>query len=582
MTRGPRLPHLTAALVALGVVSTLAVGAPATAHPGHEHSPAQGPVVASPEDYTPGLGVVAETTYTVDLDDRTINVDLVVRLTNQIRDRVRDGYVEQQYFHTFTVPVLAGAEQVRASRDGGGALRVQVRPGDSDFYGLAEISLSPHLYHGRPQTVRLSYQIPPQPPRSGTLTQVNEAFATFPVFVSGDPGQASVTVRLPAHLEVDVVGDDMGSTTADGMAVYTATDIADPAEWFASVVARDDDALIDQTVTFGEHLVRLQAWPGDDEWLEFTADLAERGLPVLEDAIGVAWAEPRELTIVETSAPYVYGYGGWYEHSRSLIEIGDLLDAHVTLHEMAHAWFNAELFQGRWVNEAMAEVFAAHTMDELGLDAPAPDPVDPEAPGALPLNSWANVDLENPETEEQEAYGYNTSWWVMDTIVDEVGVAGVSQVVQAAAERRSAYPAATTDSTWDQVADWRVLLDHLQDTAGSARAEELFRALVATDEQAADMDARAEARATYTELADAADGWALPEAVRAPMTRWEFDQASETFPELTELVRTRASVVDQLTAARIPVPDALQERFEGAGDLADLRAGLRAADDASR
>ena len=57
--------------------------------------------------------------------------------------------------------------------------------------------------------------------------------------------------------------------------------------------------------------------------------------------------------MVETASPYLYGYAGWYMPFESVIEVGDELDQHVMLHELAHIWFNDDLFEGRWINEAL-------------------------------------------------------------------------------------------------------------------------------------------------------------------------------------------------------------------------------------
>ena len=527
-------------------------------------------VLAEPEDFTPGLRVETSTTFTVDLPASMVRVEHVATLTNQSPDRVTSTYVEQHYFPEYAAPVLVGATNLVAQRLDGVPLDVHVEPeGDGTYVSWALVDLAPDLFFGGTQSVRLTYDLPAQPPRSGTSAQVNQAFATFPFLTAADPGLGTVTVVVPDGLDVEVVGSTMDVSSAPGQVVHSVTGVADPGTFGATVIARDDEALVEQLAFYGDHGVMLRAWPGDAEWLAFTADLAERGLPALRDSIGKAWAQTGQLEIVETSAPYVYGYAGWYERSQSLIEVGDQLDPHVTLHEMAHAWFNEEAFAGRWVNEAFANEFAALAMADLGMERPLPQPVTPDGPGALPLEEWADVDLAAPEAEDQEAYGYNTSWWVAHQLVEELGVEGLAEVVRAATDHRSPYPT-STGGLLTTTADWRVLLDLLETVGGSVHAEPLFRDLVVTDADVAVLDQRAAARAEYADLLAEGDGWAPPAALRDAMVGWAFDEATPMIGEVSALYGRRDALEAELAQVNTEVPGALQKQFEASGDLTEL------------
>lgn len=547
-----------AAVVAgLALVLAGATTADAAAGPG---APAALPQA---EDFTDGLRVEATTAYRVDLAASVVHVEHVANLINQVPDSVTASYIRQYYFESYSVPVPAGAGNVAASRDGAGALGVTVEPRDGQFLPLAVIDLRPNLYYGDQYTVRLTYDLPAQPPRTGTIVQVNQAFATFPVFTAADPGLSTVTVVLPAALDVEVVGSPLEMTSADGTATYTAAAIEDPANWWSTIIVRDDSQLVDEMVQFDDHLVTVQAWPGDPEWLAFTTDLVERGLPVLKDAIGRPWGEHGQLHIVETTAPYLYGYAGWYEKSRSLIEVGDELDAHVVLHEMAHAWFNADLFSGRWLNEALADEFAALAMTDLDMERPLPAEVAPDAPAALALNDWTTPDLDAPGAREQEEYGYDASWWVAHALVEEIGVEGMSAVVQAAAQHANPYPAETDDDALTWVADWRTALDLLEGVGGSTTAEQVFRDFVVGDADLAALDERAAAREAYEALAEQADGWAPPAELRDDMAAWSFADATALIPAVEDLLTERDAIAADLATIDADVPEALRHDFEG-------------------
>lgn len=564
-------------ILAGGLLGPLA--APAAATP---PAALAAPPAITAVDYSEGLRVETSSTYTVDLAAAVIHVEQVITLTNEVPDRRTATYLEQSYFPEIATLVLPGATGVTASWSGGASLPVGVTPSGGGLVDLATIDLVPDLYYGGSKTVRLTYDVPGRPPRSGAVAQVNQAFATLPVFTSADPGLGSVSVVLPAGLDVEVAGADLTSSSADGRVTYTATGIADPETWLATVIVRDDTALVAETAFFEDKGVRIQAWPGDTEWLAFTADLVERGLPALRSAIGRPWLVEGQLDVVETSAPYVYGYAGWYEHAQSLIEVGDALDAHVTLHEMAHAWFNGEAFDGRWVNEALADEFAALAMSELGMERPLPEPVDRAAAAAVPLNDWAPPSLDQGGAQEQEAYGYAASWWVAHALVEEIGTEGMSAVINAALDGDCPYPAERADTRLASRPDWRTFLDHLEGVGGSTQASELFRTFVASGDDLALMDARDAARAAYAELAEAGDGWAPPAVLRLAMAGWSFDEATAMMPQVRDAFGERDAIADSLATIDLAVPTALREDLEGAEDLADLDRALaeagRAAD----
>ena len=558
-------------LLAGGLLGPLAVSAAQTAVPAAQTAV---PAAQTAVDYSEGLRVESGSTYTVDLAAGVIHVEQAITLTNEVPDRRTATYLEQSYFPEISTLVLPGATNVAASWAGGGRLPVGVTPSGGGLVDVATVDLVPDLYYGGSKTVRLTYDVPGQPPRSGAVAQVNQAFATLPVFTSADPGLGSVTVVLPAGLDVEVAGADLTSSSADGRVTYTATGIADPDAWLATVIVRNDAALVAETVFFEDKGVRVQAWPGDTEWLAFTSDLVERGLPALRSAIGRPWLVEGQLDVVETSAPYVYGYAGWYEHERSLIEVGDALDPHVTLHEMAHAWFNGEAFDSRWVNEALADEFAALAMAELGMERPLPEPVDPAAPAAVALNDWAPPSLDEGGAQEQEAYGYAASWWVSHALVEEIGADGMSAVINANLDLECPYPAETVDTRLESWPDWRSFLDHLEGVGGSMQASGLFRTFVASQEDLALMDARDAARDAYADLAEAGDGWAPPAVLRLAMAAWAFDDATAMMPQVRDAFAERDRIGDALATIDVAVPTALREEVEGAEDLAGLDRAL--------
>ena len=323
-----------------------------------------------------GLRIQSSTTFRIDRAASAVHVESTTTLTNESPNTVSGGFLQQIYFPDFGFPVLAGATAMSASKADGTPLDVQIEPSELEWMSFAVVDLAPNLFYRDSQTIRLRYDLPNTPPRSETLTRANGAFITFPVFAVGDPGITDIEVVVPPGFETELVGDEMDKRERDGATTYVAAGIDDPRSFTTFVVARDDDRLVNTVLKVADADVAVHAWPNDAPWGEFVAGLIERGLPELEDRIGQPWPVEDQLDIIETVSPYLYGYGGWYKLDDDAIEVGDELEAPVILHELAHAWFNEDLFASRWINEAFADELAAQVLTALGEDAPVPEHVD--------------------------------------------------------------------------------------------------------------------------------------------------------------------------------------------------------------
>ena len=57
----------------------------------------------------------------------------------------------------------------------------------------------------------------------------------------------------------------------------------------------------------------------------------------------------------EVHTPLLEGYAGIFFEGENRIEISEDLDDLTIIHEASHAWFNGDLFVGRWINEGFAD-----------------------------------------------------------------------------------------------------------------------------------------------------------------------------------------------------------------------------------
>jgi hypothetical protein len=530
------------------------------------------PVVAAASAYADGFKIQAKTTYTLDPPGGAVHVAFDVTITNQKPDQIVGSYIRQFYLPNFGVPVLVEAAALRAVKSDGTELPVSVEPSDSPRFSIAVVDMRPDLYYPGSQSFRFTYDLPKQAPRSDGFTRLNDAYATFPMIAVGDPGLTDVEVVVPKAFEVELVGDEMAESERDGKQVFTATAIDDPLAWGVLVSARDDTKLIERTVDLGEEDVNVLGWPDDPEWADFAAEQVTDGVPVIEDLIGLEWPATSTLDLVETASPYLYGYAGWFSRFERLIEVGDELDQQVVLHELAHLWFNDGLFEGRWINEAFADQIAALAMAELGEKQPTPKQIDLGDPGRLKLNDWSDPDLQAGASDDQERYGYNASWSVLHAVVDEIGTERLAEIIQAAEAGQIAYRGPGVPEELVRTFDWRELLDLFEEIGGSAKAASLFERYVVGEDEAADFEARAAARERYAALLEAGDGWAAPTSIRLAMTDWRFDAVEGLINDATEVLATKADLLE--VTADLDVADdlALQDTYEAGKDMAAVAA----------
>jgi hypothetical protein len=548
-------------------------------------TPAAAEVVAVARHAAPileGLRTETSARYEVDPAAQAIHVTVDMTLKNEVPDVDRGRVIEQTYFSHFSVPVLAEATNFRATSDGGPSTPVvEEEIPDDPWVKYAVIDLQPDIYYQQARTVRLTYDLPNQPARTTGLSRVNDAFVSFPVFADGDPGLTSVEVRLPERYQVEVIGGQLAQEERDGQIVLSATQIPDPAVFIPVVVASDDQHLVSQSVDLDGVAVEALAWPDDPQWADFVIEQLGAAVPVLIDMIGQPWPARGELDVIETAAPYAYGYAGWYSEVGNEISIGDELEPLVIVHEVSHVWFNSDLFADRWINEAFAEEYAAATLEELGQAPTPPATPDRAAPAAVALNDWGDPSILDEQSDATEQYGYAASWYVLEQIADEIGPDGMREVIAAAADDEIAYLGDPDPEASSGVTNWQRLLDLLQERGGSEQAAGLFETYVVNESQQADLDLRTTARTEYAALVERGGGWSPPLEVRQLMSDWEFAGAGPSIAEADAVLDVRRSIERVLNGTGVE-PTGLEDSYETAADVADVVPVAEATLDASQ
>lgn len=564
-----RSQAVVAALLTVGAVSPV-LAAPADAAKGESRAYEAAASPASPaapqaldED---GLATTAKTTYSVDPKAGAIHVTVEVTVTNEIPNRNNGGVVEQAYFSEIGFPVLAEAANFHATKSGGGQVAVTPRDMGNPYVRAAVVDLEPNLFYGQTQMTKVTYDLPNQKPRAKGISRANAAFVTFPAFTFGDPGQTSVTVRVPSNYDVEVVGDELKDSTSGNVKVFTAENIEEPDVFMAVIVGTDDSKLTSKPADADGAKAKVRAWPDDAAWATFAVKQFEQAKPVLEELIGQPWPrEDDELEIIETSSPYAYGYAGWYSEADHKISVGDELNPRVMVHELSHVWFNSQLFADRWIAEGFAEAYATTALDQLDQPQDAPKAPNIHAPGAVALNDWSDPLLLDDNSAATEKFGYSTAWYVVDQLVRELGADKLREVLDAASARTIAY---TGDPKPEGVAgatDWKRLLDLLEERAGSKKAAALWETYVVADNETPTLEARTDARADYEALREDGGSWTPPLEVRTVMASWEFNGLAEAISEAEQVLDLRHDIDEALLGHDVGGLE-LEQQYESARD----------------
>jgi hypothetical protein len=535
------------------------------------------PPAASPARAAGGLDVRGSTTYTLAPRDRSVHVQVELR----VRNVKPDTDTARFYFTGYGQCIHAEATRVRASI-GGRAIKVASDPDSKlcpDFVKL-DLPFGRRLFRNQALTLRIDYDLPDGGARSDGDVRVGSAYAAFPAFAYGEE-RGDVRITLPAGFEPIVFGERMGrDALPDGTVVLASTGIRDPSHWSAAISADRPSALVSEAFDIpglaGSPRVIVKSWPEDTEWADWVRERMTTGISALGDLIGVAWPLDGPLTVTEAHTESLGGYAGFFDPEKSSIQVSEEFDAQVVLHETSHAWFNdGLLFSDRWVNEGLADAYAWLAADELDLDVPAPPTADRRNEAAFPLMQWSGIEpIVDDSSRAKVEYSYAASYHVIRALIDEIGVPRMRAVLAAALGREIAYVGdGKPELAGSGPADWRRLLDYLEERGGSRQASQLFETWALPPEEHDLLAERADARTELAALRVASDGWQVPLVIRSPMAAWRFADAERQIAVASEVLEERERVEALAGKLGVSTTNALEVAYEGARtQLAPVRA----------
>jgi hypothetical protein len=509
-----------------------------------------------------GVDLSSSNRYVLDAKHSIVRAQTTLTLRNTTPNQVTSQGETYFYYDSYSLPVPAGAEDLRVE-SGGVQLGVSLTGTDDPGTSLARIAFPP-LQYGQTRTIDVSYVIPGEPIRARDYTRVGPGYATFAADGFGDPGQVTVEVVVPAKMIFDATTGGFTHTQKGSKVTYTATQNNGPGAIWTLVSLRNPDKASTRTMKVAGTKLTLSAFPDDTKWLKFVRSQVRSGLPTLTKLVGAPWPGGLDQ-IREDASPTVRGYDGWFDSSENEIVISEDLHEDTLYHELAHAWFNPDTLKGRWLYEGLAESMADRTVRATGGDRVRFRTPSRSSAEAVPLSTWTQS-YDNRSTDV-DGYAYPASYAAVTAMLRRLDDDEVAAVVGGAVRGDSAYdlpgrhPRANHGRT-----DWRRFLDLVETRGKGKGAAKVMRTWVLTDAQSAKLPERRKARQRYAEL-DAADGgWAPPQGLRSAMTAWRFTAADRLTRQLGDLAGEAAKVQEAAGSSDLPVPEAVQTAYESADD----------------
>jgi hypothetical protein len=535
---------------------------------------------------TPDVAITSSTEVTVDPDRNAVLYVVDATLTNGLPETEMQFYVHDAY-----LGLLPGAVNLRATGLDGGILEATVSE-RSDGYVMVHVMLGTNVFPGDQFAFRLTYELPGVGGAAPAFTHADESFASFPVWAHGTPGTpgSRVTVVLPPRFEAAITfaadcppvgvcvqaGLPPMTRGPAGQQVYEFGAIEDPEAFWAFFSATHEAALREETFHVdvgGEPVdVVLRGWADDQSWLERMRPVLEAGLPQLAEEIGLPYPGGGTLHVDETVSWMIAGYAGVFDASRGTIEVSELADDFVALHEAAHVWFNEDLVAERWIAEGFADYYAAQAASALGIDPSGRHAATLDGAAAFPLSEWPP---RRQADDASERYGYAAADRAANLIGQIAGENALARVWRAVVAGDLAYQpqiGAREHAASIAPVDGREFLDQLEELTG-AQYDGIWSEWIVPEREYAELRVRANARETYRELRADAGAWSLPPVLRQAMDEWRFDAADDEMRGARDVLALRGFIARETSRLGLRSPGNFREMFEvGSWESARTRA----------
>jgi len=354
-----------------------------------------------------------------------------------------------------------------------------------------------------------------------------------------------------------------------------------PQEAFTCIEAVRENRLAKKTVIGpAEREIELQAWLGDESWVDATDRLAVPALDRIWRFLG--HDIPGEAPVIIREAPprAAGGYASAHD-TPGVVQVDETSGAFGAEHEMAHAWFGKDNIAELWLREGLAE-WVATSLTSGACEATTSDTDE------LDLSQWLVVQPTAPEDykaqiEAQEAAACGIVTALASRMPEQTFK---TEVLGSMLNAETKYiGSADPESGSSPLVDFREWLDAVDERglvpagrADPAFADNLtdldFAQNLLDDfgipDSLPELELRSQARAMYHEFLDMAAPVGAPLAVRRDMDDWNFVRAMAFIEQSTR-------VYEDLVEADRLLPEAellpiVQPQFEAAGNEEELDA----------
>jgi hypothetical protein len=515
-----------------------------------------------------GLVVVAQTRYQVQPDAHQVHVTVDAVATSFEPDTA-DARI---YYSGVNFAAQAGATNVVAFADGR-TIGAEITRRTEGFT-LIEVTFAHGVFFHQSYSYTVAFDLV-DPGGSGARDlRIGSSLVAFPVWAFGTQGEGggSVQVHLPRGYTPDLLGDEMDATKLTTGGTRLTADPPDPFAFFAYLTADRPGAFADTDLRLDVNGVRalmtIRSWEDDPQWGQRVTRLMRRGLPALQELIGVPLPVLQRLTVEEAATSRLGEYAGIYDPVTRLFRVRYDADGYVTLHEAAHIWFNGSLFADRWIGEAWAEFYGVQAGRRIGASGNAFELTNALLSARLPLNNWGAIGIESLDVEE---FAYAASYSLAQDIAKRADLDGLQLVWQAADGGEMAYqPSHPTDGPTTgvpvAVQGWQRLLDLLEERT-DAEYTDLWQKWVVNKDQLPLLATRQSARHHYADVVEAAGEWELPLSIRSYMGGWEFDATDRALNEASGVLESRQEIASLAAELDLTPPDTLQQAFEEDGRM---------------
>ena len=364
---------------------------------------------------------------------------------------------------------------------------------------------------------------------------------------------------MPGGYSVEIGGGPLAGPTTDpdGWHVYTSGTLETPLLFVADVTADRAGGYVDgrrsSTVGDATVILVLRAWPDDPDWRARVGDLFVRALTVLGDEIGAPWPFAGELTVEETLVRASGGFAGDLRPRRGAgpgRPHGELPASSSTRRRTAGSTGGSSRIAGSQRRSRPTTPSEPRPSSSWRSTRRSSRRCRPRR--RIPLNAWRAARA--PPPPRRTTYGFAASLALAREIAALVGDDVLRETWSAAAAGVPAYqpgPAgrgrrAGAPETGAAPPDWRALLDLLEDRVdpgAGAALERLWRRWVIRPDDAALLDARADARDGLRGGRRRGGSLELPRSIRDAMRAWQYETALRLMDDAGGVLRQRELVV---------------------------------------